>query len=217
MRNKLLIAILALVCAGGPAVAQDREARDTRPEGEARSALEQLQDRLRAAIHLPRSAEEAREAGVDRDRLREVLRAGRDNGVFAGEMTVILDTENEGLRQGGNPENFGAAVQAMKASGLRGRALAEAIHAEQAARGMKKQERYRERLRFHPGGEAKGKGSGKGQGPGQGKGPGAGPGDRGAGAMQKQAQPRGEGDEAGKKKQEAGSPGGKGKKGKETS
>jgi len=186
MRRRLLIATLALLFAGGLAVAQDREAPSTRPESDDGSAMQQLKNRLLEAIRLPRSAEEAREAGVDRDRVRDLLRTGRDNGVSAGEMTVIFDTENAGMRQGGDPQNFGAAVQAMKASGLRGRALAEAIHAEQAARGMKRQERHREQMRTHAPGGAQGKASGKGQGPG-----------------------------AGQQKKEAGAQGGKGKKGKE--
>ena len=218
MRMRLFIVTLALICGVGLAVAQDREAEGTRPEGEDRSAMQRLKDRVQQAIRLPRSAEEAREAGVDRDKVREVLRTGRDNGVSADDMKVILDTENAGLRQGGNPENFGAAVQAMKASGLRGRELAEAIHAEQAARGMRKQERHREQVRTHAEGDGKGQGSGQGQGSvqgqgsGKGQGSGAGRGSGGSqGEMQKKAEPRGGDEAAGQKKQESGSQGGKGK------
>jgi len=195
MRRRLFIVILGLIFAGGLALAQDREADSTRPAGEEKSAMERLKDRVREAIWLPRSAEDAREAGVDRERVREVLRTGRDFGVSADEMRIILDTENEGLRQGGNPENFGAAVQAMKASGLRGRELAAAIHAEQAARGMKKQKRHRVRVRTNSAGDGKGKAAGQGQGTGKGKGPGAG----------------GQGAQGDPKKQGSGSQSGKGK------
>ena len=207
MRKRIFIVTLALVLAGGLAVAQDQEAESTRPDGEKKSAVEQLKDRMRQAIRLPRSAEDAREAGVDQEKVREVLKTGRDNGVSADEMKVILDTENSGLREGGNPENFGASVQAMKASGLRGRELADAIHAEQAARGMKKQERHR--VRTHTEGDAQGKAAGQGQG---------GKGQSGKGSGQGQSQGSGKGQGAGQggsqgetQEQGSGSQGGKGK------
>jgi hypothetical protein len=200
MRHRFIIAALALLFAGGLVLAQDPEAEKTRPEGEKQSAIERLKERMRDAIQLPRSAEEAREAGVDEEKVREVLRTGRDNGVSAEEMKEIIDTENAELRQGGNPENFGAAVQAMKASGLRGRELADAIHAEQAARGMKKQNRHRERVHTE--------GYGKGQGPGAGAGKQAG---GSQGQMKEKEKPRGGEGQSGEKKQESGSQGGKGK------
>lgn len=210
MRKRIFIVTLALVLAGGLAVAQDQEAESTRPDGEKKSAVEQLKDRMRQAIRLPRSAEDAREAGVDQEKVREVLKTGRDNGVSADEMKVILDTENSGLREGGNPENFGASVQAMKASGLRGRELADAIHAEQAARGMKKQERHR--VRTHTEGDAKGKATGKGQGGKGQSGKGQSGKGQGAGGGASQGSGQGQGGSQGEtQEQGSGSQGGKGK------
>jgi len=125
-----LLLIVALLTGGGLAAAQEPAAE----EGE----RERLRDRLRRAIQLPRRTEEAREAGVPEERVREILRTGREREIRPDEMEVILEVENQRIREGGPVDNFGAAVQQMKASGLRGRALAEAIHAEQVARGMKK-------------------------------------------------------------------------------
>ena len=42
------------------------------------------------------------------------------------EQSIVVETEE--VRRGGKPENFGAVVQELKAQGLRGRELAEAIH-----------------------------------------------------------------------------------------
>jgi hypothetical protein len=122
--------IVALVAGGGFAAAQEADAE----EGD----RERLRDRLRRAVQLPRRTEEAREAGVPEERVREILRTGREREIRPDEMEEILEVENRRIREGGPVDNFGAAVQQMKASGLRGRALAEAIHAEQIARGMKK-------------------------------------------------------------------------------
>lgn len=99
---------------------------------------ERLRERLRRAIRLPGAVQESRDAGVPEDKVRDVLDSARERDVPAGEVERILEVENEALRKGGSADNFGAAVQQMKASGLRGRELAEAIHAEQIARGMKK-------------------------------------------------------------------------------
>jgi hypothetical protein len=125
-----LLLIVALLAGGGMTMAQEAETE----EGD----RERLRDRLRRAIQLPRRTEEAREAGVPEERVREILRTGREREIRPDEMEVILEVENHRIREGGPVDNFGAAVQEMKASGLRGRALAEAIHAEQVARGMKR-------------------------------------------------------------------------------
>lgn len=122
--------MVALLVGGGLAAAQE-------PDAEA-GARERLRDRLLRAIQLPRRTEEAREAGVPEERVRDILRTGREREIRPDEMEGILEVENRTIREGGPVDNFGAAVQQMKASGLRGRALAEAIHAEQVARGMKK-------------------------------------------------------------------------------
>ena len=49
---------------------------------------------------------------------------------------MILQDEVAATAAGQPKDNFGAFVQAQHRAGLRGRALADAIHAEQARRGM---------------------------------------------------------------------------------
>jgi DNA-binding transcriptional MocR family regulator len=150
-RRLLLLALIAIVAIGmvaaqersadpreGKTAERERPAETEEPREEARSGLETILERLRRASRLPRTAEDAREEGVDRERVREAIRTARERGVTAAETQEILETEVEEVRRTGNPDNFGAAVQELKQSGLRGRELAEAIHAEQVARGMKK-------------------------------------------------------------------------------
>ena len=113
-------------------------------------------DRVIRASRLPRATTDAREAGVEEEKIEEVIRDAREGGLPAGETEEILVIETEEVRSGGDPENFGATVHQLKASGLRGRELAEAIHAEQIARGMKKPKH-----KDHPGrGHGKDKGRG---------------------------------------------------------
>jgi len=177
MRNALLFAGLALVLTCGTAAAQDRTdavpdgegtAETTRPDREGRAG--ELLRRVLGASRLPRSAEDARDAGVPEERVRDVIRIAREREMRAGETGEILVVETEGVRRGGNPDNFGAAVQQMKASGLRGRELAAAIHAEQIARGMKKPKSGLSKGKGKQGGPAgdgprrDGKGKGKGKG-----------------------------------------------------
>jgi hypothetical protein len=155
---------LAIVClAGGLALAQDAADTTREETPERQGTLRSVLDRMREAARLPRTAQESREAGADEARVREVLRTAQDAAVPAGEIREILVIENERIRAGGDPANFGAVVQELKASGLRGRALAEAIHAEQVARGMKKQAREKVR-EGQPRFEGQGKGKGKGKG-----------------------------------------------------
>ena len=159
MRKGLLLLALILCLAGLPAGAgtEEEEAANTEEAAEARRA--EFRERVKEALGLPRTAEESREAGVPEEKVREVLEAARTRGVPASETRRILETENEEIRRGGNPENFGAAVQQMKESGLRGRELAEAIHAEQIARGMKKP-----KMKEHGKEKGKGKGAAKAKG-----------------------------------------------------
>jgi len=161
-RIAMRVAVLLIVAllAAGFAGAQEPTAEET--EGERVT----LRERLRRAIRLPRTTEEAREAGVPEERVREILRTGRESRIPPDEMDEILVVENEAIRGGGPVGNFGATVQELKADGLRGRELARAIHAEQIARGMKKPKRMppgqAKKMQAAAPGE-KGKGQGKGR------------------------------------------------------
>jgi hypothetical protein len=115
------------------------QAEQTKPVETA--PVETIRERIRRALLLPRTAQESREQGVPEERVREVLRTSRERRIPASDTQEILEVENEAIRTGAEKTNFGAAVRGKKESGLRGRELAEAIHAEQVARGMKKPKR----------------------------------------------------------------------------
>ncbi|MDH3629060.1 MAG: hypothetical protein OEV00_04835 [Acidobacteriota bacterium] len=162
IKNWIWIAAALLLLVAPPLAAQDSKVEDREPSPRdtedvverTRSGVERVRERVRRAIRLPEVVQESKDAGVSEEQVRDVLESARTRGIPAGDVGQILEVENEAIRQGGNPDNFGAAVQQMKASGLRGRELAEAIHAEQYARGMKKPKRDK---------AYKGRGKGKGK------------------------------------------------------
>jgi hypothetical protein len=93
-------------------------------------------DKVLAAAKLPVAAAEAREEGVSDMSIREYLDRVLRNRVPADDAWRILDEEVRVVRAGGPKENFGAFVQTQLDAGLRGRALADAIHEEHQRRGM---------------------------------------------------------------------------------
>lgn len=93
-------------------------------------------DKVLAAAQLPVAADEARKEGVAERTLREYLDRVLRNRVTADDAWRILDEEVRVVRAGGPKENFGAFVQTQLDAGLRGRALADAIHEEHRRRGM---------------------------------------------------------------------------------
>lgn len=118
-----LIALTALALVGSPAPA----AQDTT-----------VWDKIRIAMNLPVRTTEAREAGVPEERVRSTIWDIRRGGVSAEDASRIFDEEVRVVREGGSKDNFGAFVKSRVEAGLRGRDLAEAIHAEHARRGMGK-------------------------------------------------------------------------------
>jgi hypothetical protein len=87
-------------------------------------------------LSLPFAAEAARRVGIPTGTIRDVLDSLRGRRVPAADAEQILRGEVEAVEKGGPRENFGAFVNAQLARGLRGRALADAIHAEHARRGI---------------------------------------------------------------------------------
>ncbi len=118
-----LIALTALALAGAPAPA----AQDTTQW-----------DRIRIAMNLPVRTTEAREWGVPEERVKSTIWDIRRGGVSAEDASRIFDEEVRVVREGGSKDNFGAFVKSRVEAGLRGRDLADAIHAEHARRGMGK-------------------------------------------------------------------------------
>lgn len=106
-------------------------------------------------LNLPKTVEDGRQAGIPSGTIWGVLDSLRRKGVPAEDAGQILQDEVDAVKGGAPRENFGAAVNAMLARGLRGRELADAIHAEHARRGIGHGRGQ---------GQDKGKGKGKGQG-----------------------------------------------------
>jgi hypothetical protein len=93
-------------------------------------------DKVLAAAQLPVASAEAREEGVPNISISEFLDRVRQNRVPAEDAWRIMDEEVRVVKAGGPRENFGAFVQTQLDAGLRGRALADAIHEEHRRRGM---------------------------------------------------------------------------------
>ena len=129
----LLAAALALPL---PTAAQDAQQPPETPP----SSTDILQ-----TILLPRVAEVLRDQGVPVEEVREAVAGARTQGIPAAETTGVLETTVGAVEAQGPIENFGAFVQARLAEGLRGRALADAIRAEHAARGIGQGRRLEQR------------------------------------------------------------------------
>jgi hypothetical protein len=93
-------------------------------------------DRILNAAQLPVAAADAREEGVTNILLSDILEMIRRRGLPAEDARWVLEEEVRVVRSGGPKENFGAFVQTQLDAGLRGRALADAIHEEHRRRGM---------------------------------------------------------------------------------
>lgn len=89
-----------------------------------------------AALQLPALVTEARENGITEGTLRGVLDGLLRRGVAADDAVVVLREELDAVHAGGPRDNFGAFVQRSLDAGLRGRALAEAIHEEHRKMGI---------------------------------------------------------------------------------
>ena len=93
-------------------------------------------DSVMRILRLPRTTTEARTKGVPDSQVGGILDVLRRSKVPAGDAEEILRGEVEATAEGQSKDNFGAYVQAQHRAGLRGRALADAIHAEHARRGV---------------------------------------------------------------------------------
>ncbi len=90
------------------------------------------------AILLPRVTQEARDVGVAEEDIRVVLEESRRRRVPAERTQEVFEETTRAAKENGPVDNFGAFVQARLDEGLRGRELAEAIHAEHRVRGKGK-------------------------------------------------------------------------------
>jgi hypothetical protein len=127
-------ALAGLLLTGAlPAVAQEAGAGD-HPRGREATAAER-KERVLRATRLPEAADAARRSGIPDEEVRGVLTAIRGRQLPAGEAQVVLESAAREAREQGPIDNFGAFVGSQLDAGLRGQALAAAIHAEHAARG----------------------------------------------------------------------------------
>ena len=90
------------------------------------------------ALHLPIVAQKTRGKGVPTKEVRKAIRALRKSKVKPGEATEALEEAAAAADEKGPVENFGDFVQSKLDEGLRGRALAKAIHDEHSKRGIGK-------------------------------------------------------------------------------
>lgn len=93
-------------------------------------------DSVLRVLRLPRTTTEARTKGVPDSQVGGILDVLRRSKVPAGDAQEIIEAEAEAREAGRPAGNLGAFVQAQHQAGLRGQALADAIHAEQARRGI---------------------------------------------------------------------------------
>jgi hypothetical protein len=98
-------------------------------------AAKTREDILRV-FRLPRTTTEARQRGVPDSAIQSVIDVFKRGQVPAQDGQQVIEDELEATNQGQPVDNFGAFVKAQHLAGLHGRALAAAIHAEQARRGM---------------------------------------------------------------------------------
>jgi hypothetical protein len=94
-------------------------------------------ERILAAASIPALARDLRIAGVSDDDVVGLLDALNTQKVPGTEARLILGEEGRAAAKHGYLPGLGSFVQAKLAAGLRGRALADAIQSEHAARGMK--------------------------------------------------------------------------------
>ncbi len=106
-------------------------------------------------IGLPGVAEQARDAGLPEEDIRTIFDEAEKRKLPPAETEILLRESGTAVAESGPVDNFGAFVQSKLDEGLRGRELADAIHAEH---------------RLHGKGHAKGHGKRDGHGQNKGKG-----------------------------------------------
>jgi hypothetical protein len=100
------------------------------------SQAAKTRDAILRVFRLPQTTTEARQRGVPDSSIWSVVDVLRRGQVPAEDAQEVIEREVDATEHGQPAGNFGAFVQEQHRRGLRGRALAAAIHAEQARRGM---------------------------------------------------------------------------------
>ena len=111
---------------------------------------------LLSVLDLPLKAHAAREAGIPKEEVSEALDAAKAKQVPAADAAAVLAEATDATKRDGTIDNFGGFVAEKLDSGLRGKELSDAIHAEHQARGMGKPDG--KAMPEHAGGPPEGKG-----------------------------------------------------------
>jgi len=93
-------------------------------------------DSVMRALRLPRTTTEARQKGVPDSTIGGIIDLLFRDRVPAADAQKVVEDELAATEKGQPVDNFGAFVQAQHRAGLRGRQLADAIHADHARRGI---------------------------------------------------------------------------------
>lgn len=93
-------------------------------------------DSLILALDLPEIAQAMRDNGLPEAEVTASLAAARAAGLSAADTRAALREVQEAMKTRGRIEGLAAFLQVKLGEGLRGQALAEAILAEHAARGL---------------------------------------------------------------------------------
>ena len=93
-------------------------------------------DGLKLALDLPIAARDLRRVGVLEPDVRVILQSSRDKGLSAVEASALLRAVEQDVKARGPINNLGAFVHMRLGEGMRGAALAAAIHTEHEAHGQ---------------------------------------------------------------------------------
>jgi hypothetical protein len=93
-------------------------------------------DSLKLALDLPIAARDLRRVGVLEPDVRVILQSSRDKGLSAVEASSLLRAVEQDVKERGPINNLGAFVHMRLGEGMRGAALAAAIHTEHEAHGQ---------------------------------------------------------------------------------
>jgi len=121
-----------------PAAASGQAAVAAKAEVSASATAKISAEGFLASLRLPVLAHETREKGVPDEDVKLAVSSLKDANVAPDDAVATLKETCASIDEKGPVENFGALVRSKIREGLRGRALAEAIHKEHEKRGIGK-------------------------------------------------------------------------------
>lgn len=133
--KKTIVLLAMTILLAVPAWVQGQEpaSRDT-GSSQVAQKVAQVSEILRI-IGLPGITEEARREGLPEEDIQIIIEESRRRKLPPSETIAIMEESGHAARENGPVDNFGAFVQSRLDSGLRGRELSDAIHAEHRLHG----------------------------------------------------------------------------------